>query len=242
MIYILIPIYNEEKNIPSLYHDLTSVLPDEKKYYVFSDDGSNDNTIPLLHNYFKETEYIILGDGINRGPGYAFNVGFEWILKHAQLDDDIVVTMEADGTSDIRILPTMVAIEKLGFDLVLASVYAQGGGFDNTTFIRRFLSFGANVMFRLMFKINVLTLSSFYRVYNVGILKKVQKNYGTIIEERGFICMLEILIKCIDSGAKIIEVPMVLHSSKRKGKSKMKLVKTFIQYLLFLIRTKRKSF
>ena len=50
--------------------------------------------------------------------------------------------------------------------------------------------------------------------------------------------MLEILIKSIKAGASIIEVPMQLNSNNRKGKSKMKIYKTSMEYLKFLFREK----
>jgi dolichol-phosphate mannosyltransferase len=236
MIYILIPIFNEEGNIVNLHRELTSVLTNEEKMYVFSDDGSTDKTVDLLKSHFSNTNFTVLGDGTNHGPGYAFNTGFEWILANSKdIEKDIVITMEADCTSDIAILPHMLGINRMGYDLVLSSVYAQGGGFDNTSFIRKFLSAVANLLFRFLFDLKVLTLSSFYRVYSLSLLNKIKKNYPAIITEYGFICMLEILVKAIKQGAKIIEVPMMLKSQKRIGKSKMKVVKTMMAYFRFLL-------
>ena len=138
MIYILIPIFNEEGNVANLHRELSSVLPNEEKMFVFSDDGSSDKTIELLKSHFANTSFTVLGDGVNRGPGYAFNTGFEWVLANSKnIEKDVVITMEADCTSDINILPHMLGINKMGYDLVLASVYAQGGGFDSTSFIRK---------------------------------------------------------------------------------------------------------
>ena len=77
-------------------------------------------------------------------------------------------------------------------------------------------------------------MSSFYRVYSLDLLKRVKNKFDNIIEEKGFICMLEVLLKSIKCNAKIIEVPMVLKSDKRVGKSKMKIFKTTISYLKFL--------
>lgn len=239
MIYFLIPVFNEEKNIPFLFEEIKNILPEEEKSFVFSNDGSTDNTILELQKYFSSLPNIILGDGKNHGPGHAFNSGFEWILNDSKSEKDIVITLEADCTSDLNILPHMVVINQLGYELVLASVYAQGGGFDNTTFIRKFFSSMANLMFRFLFKINILTLSSFYRVYSIALLKRIKKKYSNIIVEKGFICMLEILIKAIDLKARIIEVPMILYSEKRKGKSKMKTFKTMMQYFAFLSKAKR---
>lgn len=240
MIYLLIPVYNEAENIPGLLQELVGVLPDQEKFMVFSDDGSRDDSVRLIHEQIASTglRYQVLSDGINRGPGGAFNIGINWILEHAH-DDDVVVTLEADCTSDITLVPRMVAIHRLGYDLVLASVYAQGGGFSQTTFFRKLVSSAANLMFRFIFNIQVLTISSFFRVYGVRLLRRIKQQYGEPIDERGFICMLEILVKAIFLKASIIEVPMVLHSSKRKGQSKMKVMKTMWEYMKFLVKSKK---
>lgn len=238
MIYFLIPTFNEKDNIPNLAKEIISSLPMEEKFFIFSDDGSSDNTIEIINQFFEKEQFIVIGGDSNNGPGYAFNKGFEWILENSLSDNDIIITLEADCTSDIQILPTMLALSKMGFDLVLASVYAQGGGFDKTSFFRKFLSSIANLFLRYIYDIKVLTLSSFYRIYSISIIRKIKSTNPKIINEPGFISMLEILIKSIKQNAKIIEVPMKLHSTKRQGKSKMKIIKTTFAYLNFLLKRK----
>lgn len=237
MIFFLIPVFNESANLKNLHHELTAWESPEDVHYVFSDDGSIDYSKALISELFKENKFTILGDGVNRGPGAAFNIGFEWILDHAAPSDS-VVTLEADCTSDLGILPTMLALNGLGYDLVLASVYAQGGGFDKTSFMRKFISAVANFTFRFLFDVKVLTLSSFYRVYRVSLLDRIHKRFDVIITEPGFVCMLEILVRSIQCDARMIEVPMQLHSSKRVGKSNMNIIKTTIQYFRFLVKGK----
>lgn len=241
MIYILIPVFNEEGNIGNLFNEVKNILPGEEKFFVFSDDGSTDQSLKLIKEFFSTTPHTILGDGTNHGPGFAFNTGFNWILENSKSDNDIVTTIECDCTSDLNILPHMISINKMGYELVLASVYAQGGGFDNTSFFRRLISSFANLLYRFLFNLNVQTLSSFYRVYSVTLLKRIKTKYSVMITEPGFICMLEILLKSIRCDTKLIEVPMLLHSNKRVGKSKMKIFKTTMQYFRFLIRFKDKK-
>ncbi|MFN6090467.1 MAG: glycosyltransferase [Cyclobacteriaceae bacterium] len=236
MIFFLIPVFNEEKNIPGLYRELSGLTLTESFCFVFSDDGSTDSSKQIIRELFPASQVMILGDGVNRGPGAAFNAGFEWILQQSKSSDDRIVTLEADCTSDLSILPVMLALNKMDYDLVLASVYAQGGGFDQTSFYRKFTSAVANFLFRFLFDVKVLTLSSFYRVYSVCLLKRVKANHPVLIKETGFICMLEILVKSLKSGARVIEVPMKLHSSKRQGHSKMKVFKTTLQYFKFLFK------
>lgn len=239
MIYLVIPIYNEAQNIPNLAKELNDLKFEDEVTYVFSDDGSNDNSIEKLKTFFADRSMVILGDGSNYGPGNAFNVAFEWVCQNSSNEYDVVVTLEADCTSDLSILRDMLSINKLGYDLVLASVYAQGGGFDSTNFTRKLISSLANLMFRFLFDVKILTISSFYRVYSVSLLQKIKKNNKVVIREHGFICMLEILLKSIKCEAKIIEVPMTLYSKKRIGKSNMKVVRTMIHYLKFLFSYKR---
>lgn len=240
MIYFLVPTYNEEANIPELAKNFLSVELEDEKFFVFVDDNSSDNTIDVIEKSFSGHALKVISKKENKGPGDSFNQGFEWILEHSESENDKIVTLEADNTSDITILPTMVMLSKHGFDFVLASVYAQGGGFGKTSFIRKFLSFGANFMFRFMYDVKVLTLSSFYRTYSISSVKRIKNKYNTIISEAGFVCMLEILLKGIKTEASVIEVPMMLKSENRKGKSKMKVFRTMKAYIRFLFFTRLK--
>lgn len=236
MLYFLIPVYNEEMNIADLSENLINVLPDEDKFFVFVDDGSKDSTIEVIRSSFPKDTVHIITKPENKGPGDSFNLGFEHLLQMNMTDGDLIVSIEADNTSDVKILERMILNARTGYELVLASPYAQGGGFEDTTLFRKVLSFAANTVLRFCFDVKVLTLSSFYRVYKPEILRAIKAKYGTIIEEPGFICMVEILIKAIRCKAEIIEVPMKLYSAKRKGKSKMKIMKTGRSYLKFLLK------
>jgi dolichol-phosphate mannosyltransferase len=244
MIYFLVPVFNEAENLSILIPNLLNLVNrlDLKEYFfVFSDDGSKDNSGQIISALLPENKHKILGDGTNNGPGFAFNIGFEWILTHSTDDQDIIITLEADNTSDLSLIHQMLTVNQLGFNLVLASVYAQGGGFDQTTFIRKFLSSIANLFFRFLFDLKVLTLSSFYRLYEVDLLRKI-KSKGNIIDEKGFICMLEILLKAANCQAKILELPMELKSNNRIGKSKLKVMKTTVSYFEFLFKAKVKGY
>lgn len=240
MLYFVVPTYNEAANLPNLAGELAPFLTAPDSRIVITDDGSTDGTRELASTIFPAEKLTVLGDGINRGPGHAFNTAFEWLLERVD-DDDLIVTMEADCTSDIRILPDMLSIAGLGYDLVLASVYAQGGGFERTTWLRRLLSATANLLFRAIFDLKVSTLSSFYRAHRAQALRRAKQQWPRLIEEQGFICMLEILLKMIRSGSRVIEVPMVLSSQKRAGRSRMKLVRTTWEYFRFLSRFRSRA-
>jgi dolichol-phosphate mannosyltransferase len=239
--YFLIPFLNEENNLGFLIQNLRKGLSTRRLFFVFVNDGSTDNSVSVIEKNLSGLDFIILGGKQNHGPGYAFNTGFEWILNHSKNESDKIITCEADNTSDTNILEKMVAISELGYSLVLASVYVQGGGFSKTSFIRKLMSSIANLLFRFIFNIQAQTLSSFYRVYHIKLLHDVKSRFTTIINEPGFICMLEILIKAIHCNAQIIEVPMMLDSSRRKGKSKMRMMKTSLSYFKFILMFNKKK-
>ncbi|MCO6494652.1 MAG: glycosyltransferase [Bacteroidetes bacterium] len=237
MIYTLIPVYNELENLPELAKTLFGALANKDVTFVFVDDGSSDGTPDKIKELWQGKNVHVLQNPGNQGPGYSFNSGFNFILDELKAKpQDMVITFEGDNTSDITILPIMVDLYNHGFNLILASPYAQGGGFDETNFVRKLTSFTANLLLRLWFDVKVLTLSSFYRIYSVQLLTDIRNKYGVLIKEKGFISKVEILVKAIRIKAKIIEVPMTLHSKKRKGKSKMKVMKTMMSYLRFFLK------
>jgi dolichol-phosphate mannosyltransferase len=238
MIFFLIPTYNEFDNIPLLAENFRKLALKEDFKVIFSDDGSTDRTKEQVSTHFSFCDHVFIEAVQNAGPGKAFDTGFQWILNQSQSDSDKILTMEADSTGDFQLVYDMLVLNEHGYNLVLASVYAQGGGFENTTFIRKMLSFWANLLFRSVFNIKVLTISSFYRCYSVDLMRKIARNNPEIIREQGFICMLEILLKAIACEARIVELPLQLKSGNRIGKSKMKIFKNGVSYMKFLVKWK----
>ncbi len=238
MIYVLIPTYNEEDNIAGLALDLNTLEPHYDLYHVFSDDGSNDQTLNEINTHFSDKNTHVITKEKNIGPGDCFNKGFEWIINQGLNENDKILTIEADQTSDIATANRMIKISNLGFDLVLASVYAQGGTLEKTSWLKKGLSFTANMLFRLLFDIKIQTMSSFYRVYSGKLILALHHRYGSICTEKGFVCKLEILKRSIALDSSMIEVPTKLMSNRRKGKSKMKIFKTTLNYMVFLVKNK----
>ena len=237
MIYLLFPLFNEESNIENLFLDIQKISAKLDIKIWFVDDGSTDGTVTAIHKYFTGLNYDVLPLGGNYGPGMAFNEGFKKIIHEEPSDDSIVITMEADATSDIGILDKMIAISYLDFDVVLASVYAQGGGFEKTSVFRLLLSRTANLMIKTLYGIKVNTYTSFYRVYKIETLRKIYTlKKGQITNETGFICKLDILRSAIKTKASIIEVPVKLMTSRRQGKSKMIISRTMMEYLRYFFK------
>lgn len=238
-LYLIAPIYNEALNIPLLINSF-KLLDEElgKTYttnFILIDDGSIDNSTPIARELVTSLPFTILTHEINKGPGAAFATVFSYLATKIK-DEDLVITMEGDNTSDITLIKKILTRAEEGFDVVLASPYMYGGGFVETSLLRRLLSSGANLIVKDLLDLKgLLTVSSFFRLYKGSILLKMQKIFGLeIIERVGFESMVEMTMKLVMIDATISEVAMKLDSSKRKGKSKMKIVKTILGYLALL--------
>ncbi|MFH1664795.1 MAG: glycosyltransferase [Candidatus Omnitrophota bacterium] len=239
MIIFLMPVYNEEKNIGRLLENIHEYAQSRKLDYkvCIADDGSDDSTVEIAGSLKTRMSLEVVSNPRNMGPGAAFDLGFRAVLKFAG-EEDIVVTMEADNTSDMGVLDEMIAKTGEGHDLVLASCYAKDGGVEGTNLYRKVLSRGANFLVRMVsLDKDIKTFSSFYRCYRSKILSKAYRVYGNrFIEEHGFLCAVDILLKLQKTGVRAVEVPMILRSSRRIGKSKMKILKTTLSYVRLFLR------
>ncbi|MBN1793561.1 MAG: glycosyltransferase [Candidatus Omnitrophica bacterium] len=234
MIYFIVPAYNEEKNIETLIAKTAEKMEELNEDYriLVVNDGSSDNTDRIVRSFTGKANVDILTHPTNLGVGAAFRNGFKKALAETT-DDDIIVTKEADNTSDLSILKDMTLQIRGGSDVVLASCFTKGGGVKNSTPYRHMLSAGANALIKLFFNMRGLhTFSSFYRAYRPSILRTALACYGgRLIEEPGYECMVDSLIKLHRLTRNISEVPMVLRCDMREGKSKMKVLRTIRGYL-----------
>jgi len=241
VIYFIVPSYNEAQNIPRLVQEISSNINGAKYEIIIIDDGSTDDTDQIIRKLSGSLPLRSIKHNTNMGVGQAFRTGFTEALKVAK-HDDIIITKEADNTGDPAIIGNMINKINEGSDLVLASCYAKDGSIEGTTPLRILTSFAANLLLRTCFPVKgVRTYSSFYRAYKMPIIKKYFDTYGDdAIEEAGFACMVEVLLKMHRLTKNIVEVPMVLKGHLREGKSKMKVFATIIDYLKLIIRLKRK--
>jgi dolichol-phosphate mannosyltransferase len=237
VIHAIVPVLNEEPNILRLVERLRSALqPFGRSRILFVDDGSTDGTAGVLRTAGQEV--AVISHPVNRGPGAAFRTGFSDVLARLSAED-LVLTLEGDGTSDLAILPRMMGrIEREDDDIVLASCYLFGGGIRGTSMHRIGLSHMANGLMKQTLGLSGLaTLSSFFRVYRGRAIQALRDAYGPdLFSSDGFESQVEILHLAARLKMRISEVPMVLDGSKRIGKSKMKVLKTSLAYLRLVAR------
>jgi len=243
-LYLIIPIFNEAENIPTLIADLNNMRREIKGEFdcrvVLVDDGSSDGSATRAAAEKGELPLTILSNPRNLGPGAAFARGFAH-LKDLLEPTDLVVTMEGDNTSSTATLLHMLVRRKEGYEVVLASPYAYNGGFTEVSFPRLFISHLANGLVKIYLGIRgINTFSSFYRLYDEKVLRRLYARFGPdIIECAGFECMVELIFKLIQVRASISEVEMKVDWSKRKGESKMKVIKTASGYLGLFLKKNR---
>lgn len=239
MLTFIVPAYNEEQNLPRLVASIETAARDAGLPYrvIVVNDGSTDGTVALVERSARTMPLVLVSQPRNMGVGAAFDRGFRYALESLE-KDDLLATMEADNTSDLGILPKLIQLVQVeGCDIALASCYAHGGGVVGAGYIRRILSAVGNGLLRLAFPLSVRTWSSFYRVYRGEAIKACYEAYGSrLIEEGGFVCMVEMLLKMQALGLKIAEVPMVLRPQNRLGSSKMKVIRNIIDYFRIMYR------
>jgi glycosyltransferase involved in cell wall biosynthesis len=91
-IYILIPVYNEEKKIKSVISGLCPIFEN----IVVVNDGSTDSTQKIL----ESLNVVLLNHSVNLGQGASITTGFKYIQK--QKNANAVITFDADGQHSIE--------------------------------------------------------------------------------------------------------------------------------------------
>jgi dolichol-phosphate mannosyltransferase len=242
--YLIVPVFNELGNLDRLLASLRLVTESHAERYrvrfVVVDDGSSDGTPERVRDLGRDLDLDLdlLANPVNQGPGAAFARAFEHLA--ATLDpSDWVLTLEGDNTSCSELIGQMFRRAEESYEVILASPYMYGGGITNTSPLRVFMSHMANAFVKEMLGVHgILTMSSFFRLYRGSALLKLQAYYGpAILERRGFECMVELLLKMIYLRMTISEVPMLLDTSLRTGKSKMNVTRTISGYLALSRRT-----
>lgn len=234
MIYILIPVYNEEANIAGLIEAIRKTLSGKDYLIIAVNDGSRDGSLSVLNN-LKSDDLDIVSHKINMNVGAVFSDGINRAIELSSSDDDRLIIMEGDKTSSVDIIPGLIDEIETGSDVVIASRYKGEGCYKGFPFFRLVYSRAANALMRRLFPIeNASDYTIFFRSYRLNLLKDAVIHFGPsgLIQSRGFTANAELLIKLGVLGARITEMPFVYDYSVKKGKSKLNVIKTITEYLM----------
>ncbi len=112
MLFVIVPAYNEEKNIGRV---LGGLFSHGHKNIVVVDDGSNDNTAQAA----TEAGAVVLKHEVNRGQGAALQTGNDYALQNGA---STVVHFDADGQfNPADIDGALIAMKAKGADVLLGS-------------------------------------------------------------------------------------------------------------------------
>jgi len=115
MVSVVVPLYNEEHSVETLYGEITAALEPsgEPHEVIFVDDGSTDGSLGVLTGLHAETTNVVVVHlRRNFGKAVALQAGF------LEARGDIVVTIDADLQDDPAEIPQLLAKLGEGFDLV----------------------------------------------------------------------------------------------------------------------------
>jgi len=235
----MIPAFNEEAELPGLIASLCQFM--ESKCWSFKiivvDDGSTDRTKEILTERLSSHPLELVVHPKNLGLGAAMNSG----LKKAVLNGapgDIIVTMDADNTHQPSYVENLKALIEKGVDVAIASRYRRGSAQIGVSRIRVLGSIGINGLYKAFFPIRgVRDYTTGFRAYRGEILTRAFNVFGDrLIEERGFTCMPEILLKLRSLNIRVQEIPYVLRYDLKRGTSKMRLARTATRTLWLIVK------
>ncbi|MGE5392516.1 MAG: protein O-mannosyl-transferase family [Candidatus Saccharibacteria bacterium] len=209
---IVIPTYNERRNIRELMERLRKVLP--KDPVLFVDDNSPDGTAQEIRELMKTDPNmrLMVRQG-KQGLGSAYREGFKEAIADPGVD--YVVEMDADLSHAPEALPGMLAALK-DSDAVIGSRYVQGGRTENWNFWRRLISRAGNWYARILSGNFAHDLTAGLVAYRKEALKRIDLES---IRSDGYAFQIELKALLYRSGCRIREVPITF-SERRVGESK----------------------
>lgn len=212
----VIPTLNEAANLPHVF----ARLPECVDEVIIVDGHSSDDTIAVAQALLPSVR-IVLQEG--RGKGNALACGF------AAARGDIIVMLDADGSTDPAEIPAYVAPLLEGADFAKGSRFAHGGGSVDITPLRaagnRFLNGVVNVLYGTRYT----DLCYGYNAFWVDVLPTINVSCD------GFEVETLINVRVAKAGLTVSEVPSV-EQERIHGVSKLHPVRDGLRVLRTIIR------
>jgi undecaprenyl-phosphate 4-deoxy-4-formamido-L-arabinose transferase len=204
---IVVPVFNEEENLPALHQSLTLVLQGMSRSYeiIYIDDGSGDRSLDILRQLQRQDKRVVVIEfSRNFGQHAAIFAGFD------QSRGQIVITLDADLQNPPEAIPSLVKKIEEGFDVV-------GGWRENRQdpVYRRLASWVVNRLTSWSTGVRLRDYGCMLRAYRRPIVQQVCK----CSEISSFIPALA------NSFARSIAEIEVPHRDREKGRSKYSVLK-----------------
>ena len=213
--------YREEENLRVLLPKLLKILKgctEEYEIIVVDTQQPLDHTEDVCRQF--GARYV---NQKNKGFGDAFRTGI------AEARYSYFLIMDSDGSHDPRYIPKMVRAMQPGVDLVIGSRYVKNGK-TNDAPVSILMSKCLNFVFRLALGIRAHDISTDFRLYRTGQLKRVRlqcENYDVLQE-------VLLMLRMQKPDFRIAEIPITFRK-RLYGESKRALIPFMISYLRTLI-------
>lgn len=235
---IVIPAYNEEKNLNKGVLDQVNNYLKKQKYsweVLVVDDGSKDNTTKIVADFVSKNKNFKLFKEPHRGKGGTVIAG---MLKAS---GDIVVFDDMDQATPIEELEKILPKFNQGYDIAMGSRSGRKGA----NFIRKVMAFGfmalRTLILRLPFKDTQCGFKGFKKDAVSVIFKKMEIFNNSQIVKGSAVTAgfdLELLYIARKMGYKIAEVPVEWEEKGDRGTSGVNPIKDSWDGLRDLIKVR----
>lgn len=232
VISIVIPSYNEVRNISILIKKINYYLPGSN--IVIVDDSSVEENIRLKESI--DTKKILLISRLKKmGRGSAVLAGFKKALQNKNVE--YIFEMDSDLAHDPKEFKRFInEINVYPYDLVIGSRYKSGGKIVNISPNRTIMSRLINNFLYFWLNIKISDYTSGFRLYSRRSVEYILKRK---LQASGFISLSEIAYLLYKNGYSISEVP-ITWNFRRYGKSNVN-IKELISSLMFVIKLRIRS-
>jgi glycosyltransferase involved in cell wall biosynthesis len=202
---VVVPAKNEARNLPNVFASIPSWVDE----VVLVDGHSTDDTVAVARRLRMGIQ-IVAQSGW--GKGDALRAGFE------AAKGDIIVMIDADGSTDGAEIPRFVSALLAGADFVKGSRFACGGGSDDITMTRRIGNRVLSGLVNRLFGTRYTDLCYGYNAFWARHLAVLDLNC------EGFEVETVMNIRAARAGLRVHEVPSHEHS-RVYGVSNLHIVK-----------------
>lgn len=229
---IILPTYNEKKNISILVPQLEEMCKKHKISceIVVCDDSSPDGTADeskKLNKKYQNVRTIVRPK--KEGIGAALHQGYD------SAKGDLIVSMDSDLSLDNEDIPKLIRLMKeRGYDLVVGSRHLQGGGYEKKYFktvVKSVMSSSGNWFIRTYLRLPVHDFSLNFRLIKRDVWKKI----SPLMKEKQHVWLLEQIYRVRHAGYNVGELP-VTFKDRIYGESKTELSKQAPLFLKKAIR------
>jgi glycosyltransferase involved in cell wall biosynthesis len=213
---VVIPALNEAENLPHVL----PYLPEWIDEVLLVDGGSTDNTIEVAQQLWSSIK-IIKQSG--RGKGNALKEGF------SAATGDIIVMMDADGSTNPSEISAFVALLAAGADYVKGSRFLQGGGSADFTPIRKIGNGALLLLVRTIFQCQYSDLCYGFNAFWSYHLPRLMSDAD------GFEIETALNLRALKSGLNVAEVPS-FEGPRIHGKSHLRAIPDGLRVLKTIFR------